>query len=100
MGGDDSQKVRPGGESHSSPGRSKPPAHCKIYTPAERRSPSARLFQHAALLGLEYRLRFRAAKHLTKTGEVIGRSLGGAFSHPRMSLENRYRICGSPFFEY
>jgi hypothetical protein len=77
MGGDDSQKVRPGGESHSSPGRSKPPAHCKIYTPAERRSPSARLFQHAALLGLEYRLRFRAAKHLTKTGEVIGRSLGG-----------------------
>jgi glutamate dehydrogenase (NAD(P)+) len=23
-----------------------------------------------------------------------------AFSHPRMSLGNRYRICGSPFFEY
>src|ERR1017187_4757229 len=27
-------------------------------------------------------------------------SLLAAFSHPRMSLENRYRICGSPFFEY
>src|ERR1019366_5804316 len=25
---------------------------------------------------------------------------GSAFSHPRMSLGNRYRICGSPFFEY
>src|ERR1019366_2602539 len=25
---------------------------------------------------------------------------GAAFSHPRMSLGNRYRICGSPFFEY
>src|ERR1022692_1119802 len=24
----------------------------------------------------------------------------GAFSHRRMSLGNRYRICGSPFFEY
>ena len=30
MGGDDSQKLLPWRGIHSSPGRSKPPAHCKI----------------------------------------------------------------------
>jgi len=32
MGGDDSQKLGPGGEFHSSPGRSKPSVHSKTNT--------------------------------------------------------------------
>ena len=32
MGGDDSQKLLPWRGMQSSPGRSRPPAHCKIYT--------------------------------------------------------------------
>ena len=39
MGGDDSQKLLPWGEHSSSPGRSKPPAHCKINTVTEKRRP-------------------------------------------------------------
>jgi hypothetical protein len=29
-----------------------------------------------------------------------GVTVPAAFSHPRMSLESRYQICRSPFFEY
>ena len=35
MGGDDSQKLLPWRGIHSSPGRSKPPAHCEINTVAK-----------------------------------------------------------------
>jgi hypothetical protein len=37
MGGDDSQKLMPWRGIHSSLGRCKPPAHCKIDTLAQRR---------------------------------------------------------------
>jgi hypothetical protein len=36
MGGDDSQKLLPRRGMYSSPGRRKPPAHCKINTLAKR----------------------------------------------------------------
>ena len=42
MGGDCSQKLSPGGESHSSPGHSKPPAQWKINTLPQKRSTSSR----------------------------------------------------------
>ena len=40
MGGDCSQKLSPGGESHSSPGHSKPPAQLKFNTLPQKRSAS------------------------------------------------------------
>jgi hypothetical protein len=43
MGGDDSQKLLPWRGIHSSPGRSKPPARCKINTLTQRPSAPARL---------------------------------------------------------